>query len=83
MEIAIADSIEIVGILINVNRQSNLESEFDSTSSIRFGDPNRISLGKSRQRIRKTFLTLILVFDNDEQLKEARALPRRGLLSFI
>ena len=29
---------------MDVNRQSNLESEFDSTTAIQFADPNHISL---------------------------------------
>ena len=44
IEIAIVDSIKIVKIPIDINRQSNLESEFDSRTTIWFGLPNRISL---------------------------------------
>ena len=44
IEIAIVDSIKIVGIRIVVNWRSNLKSEIDSTTTIWFGHPNRISL---------------------------------------
>ena len=38
----IADSILIVEIRIDDNQRSNLKSEFDSTTTIRFAIPNRI-----------------------------------------
>ena len=44
LKIAIVDPILIVEIRIDVNRRSNLKSEFDSTMMIRFAIPNRISL---------------------------------------
>ena len=44
IEIAIVDSIEIVGIRIVVNRQSKSMALESESSSILFVDPNRISL---------------------------------------
>ena len=44
IEFAIVDSILILEIRIEVIRRSNSDFRFDSTTSIRFGDPNRISL---------------------------------------
>ena len=44
IEIAIVDSILMVEIRIVVNRRSNSDRDFDSTTTIRFRLPNRISL---------------------------------------
>ena len=44
IEIAIADSIKIIGIRIDVNRRLNSDFGFDSTTMIRFATPNGISL---------------------------------------
>ena len=44
IKIAIVDSKIVVGIRINVNRQSNSDRDFDTTTTIQFGTSNRISL---------------------------------------
>ena len=53
---------QIVGIRIEDNRRLNLDFRLDSTTSIRFGDPNRISLQGCRFEHEQLMVSVISPF---------------------